>query len=76
MNGPRHPLPPLTEAADSLTVAEGAALLRLPIPTVRRGVRNGSIPSRRVGREYRLHRGAILEWLRAGDDPKTRRVRR
>ncbi len=76
MNGPRHPLPPLTDDAVSLTLAEGAALLRLPLPTLRRGVRAGYIPARRFGREYRLHRAALLDWLRAGDEPTRRTARR
>jgi len=73
VNGTRHPLPALTDDAASLTLSEGAALLRLPLPTIRSAVRAGYLPARRFGREYRLHRGALLDWLRAGDDPKRKR---
>lgn len=73
MNGPRRPLPPLTDDAVSLTVDEAAMVLRLPVPTIRAGVKTGYIPSRRFGREYRLHRETLLAWLATGDDPKARR---
>lgn len=68
MNGPRKPLPPV-ETAVSLTIAEAAALLRASVSAVRTLVRTKAIPSRRLGQEYRIHRDALIEWLRKGDRP-------
>ncbi|MCU0223164.1 MAG: helix-turn-helix domain-containing protein [Acidobacteria bacterium] len=34
---------------------------------VRTLVRAKKIPSRRLGQEYRIHREALLAWLREGD---------
>lgn len=66
MTGPRKALPPV-EAAVSLTITEAAELLRAPVSAVRTLVRTKQIPSRRLGQEYRIHREALLAWLREGD---------
>ena len=66
MTGPRHPLPSANEAV-SITVSEAAELLRIPVSAMRTLVRRKAIPSRKVGQEYRLHREAVLGWLREGD---------
>lgn len=66
MTGPRKALPPV-EGAASLTITEAAELLRVPVSAMRVLVRTGKIPSRRIGQEYRLHRDAVLTWLREGD---------
>lgn len=60
---------------DVLTAEECAALLRVSVDTVRREVRAGRLPARRVGREFRFSRRLVLEWLETGgvDDGRYRR---
>ena len=48
------------------SVEELARELRLSRQSVYVGLRNGSIPSVRVGKRFILPRAAISEWLRAG----------
>jgi excisionase family DNA binding protein len=57
---------PLT-AADVMTAAEVAALLRVPRSTVEDWARRGIVPSRKVGRR-RLYVRARIEALLLGDD--------
>jgi len=57
---------PLT-AADVMTAAEVAALLRVPKSTVEDWARRGVIPSRKVGRR-RLYIRARIEALLLHDD--------
>jgi excisionase family DNA binding protein len=57
---------PLT-AADVMTAAEVAALLRVPRSTVEDWARRGIVPSRKVGRR-RLYIRARIEALLLGDD--------
>jgi excisionase family DNA binding protein len=57
---------PLT-AADVMTAAEVAALLRVPRSTVEDWARRGIVPSRKVGRR-RLYIRAKIEALLLGDD--------
>ncbi len=57
---------PLT-AADVMTAAEVAALLRVPRSTVEDWARRGIVPSRKVGRR-RLYVRARIEALLFGDD--------
>src|SRR5690606_3196969 len=49
-----------------LTVDEVASLLRVHSQTVRRWVRDESIPYVRAGRRGRSRRAAVQEWLAAG----------
>ena len=62
MAEPRDPDP------DILTVGEVARLLRVSVDTVRREAAKGLLPARRVGREWRFHRQALLKWLDSHDD--------
>lgn len=68
MTGPRKALPAAAGSV-SLTIAEAAEVIRVPISAMRVLVRTGKVPSRRIGQEYRLHREALLAWLREGDRP-------
>jgi excisionase family DNA binding protein len=45
------------------TAAEVAAMLRLNLQVVQRKLQAGEIPAYFVGREWRIERGALLEWL-------------
>lgn len=46
-----------------LTVAEVAELLRVSTMTVYRLIRSGELPAVRVGRNYRVRRGALDTYL-------------
>jgi excisionase family DNA binding protein len=48
---------------DVLTLGEAAAYLRLPEQEVLRLVREQDLPARPVGKEWRLFKAAIQEWL-------------
>lgn len=51
---------------DVLNVGEAAALLGVSQWTVREQARQGHVPGRKVGKEWRFSRAALLTWL-AGD---------
>jgi excisionase family DNA binding protein len=46
-----------------LTVEQVAALLQVDADTVRALAREGDLPGRKVGREWRFSRAAVLAWL-------------
>ena len=46
-----------------LTIVEVAAFLRIPVSSAYKLAQTGRIPSRKVGRHWRFHRGAIEKWL-------------
>lgn len=48
---------------DVLTIEELAAYLKIPKSTLYKLVREGKIPSQKVGRHGRFQRGAIDRWL-------------
>ena len=50
--------------SDYLTVAEVAASLRVTEKTIYRLLRRGRITATKVGREWRLPRRSVEEWLR------------
>jgi excisionase family DNA binding protein len=61
-------------ADDVLTLEETAALLKLPVDSVRARAEDGELPGRRFGKEWRFARTAILEWLADGErEPEKRR---
>ena len=49
-----------------LNSTEAATLLRVSRETVVREARGGRLPGRRVGKEWRFSRGALLTWLAGG----------
>jgi excisionase family DNA binding protein len=55
-------------AEDVLTLAEVAALLRVPADEVRAQAMQGDLPGRRFGDEWRFVRAAVLAWLAGGQD--------
>jgi excisionase family DNA binding protein len=66
-----------------LTVVEAAELLSLSPYTVREMARRGEIPAKKVGKEWRFLRQALLDWIRPHESktsepraPKTPRVLR
>lgn len=54
-----------------LTVAEAAVMLKVSRHTVWRALKRKQIPAKKVGRQWRLSRQAILKWLSEGDETMT-----
>jgi excisionase family DNA binding protein len=50
-----------------LTAAQAAELLQVDEKAVREMARKGELPGRKVGREWRFVRRALLEWLAGGE---------
>lgn len=55
-------------AKEVLTVDETADLLSVSPATIRDLARKGEIPGRKVGKEWRFVRFAVLAWV-SGDEP-------
>jgi len=51
------------DADEVLTLDEVAALLRVPVASVRARAQAGELPGRELGGEWRFARGAVLAWL-------------
>lgn len=54
-----------------LTTEQAAELLQVDVGTVRRWLRRGRIPGRRIARDWRISEDALNEWVRRGE-PKAR----
>ena len=56
---------------DVLTIEELAAYLKIPKSTLYKLVREGKIPSQKIGRHWRFRKGAIDNWLeeKRADNP-------
>lgn len=50
-------------AGDVLTIKELAVYLKIPKSTLYKLVREGKIPSQKIGRHWRFLKGAIDRWL-------------
>jgi excisionase family DNA binding protein len=48
---------------DVLTIEELAVYLKIPKSTLYKLVREGRIPSQKIGRHWRFRKGAIDHWL-------------
>lgn len=57
--------------SDVLTIEELAAYLKIPKSTLYKLVREGKVPSQKIGRHWRFRKGAIDHWLdeRRASDP-------
>jgi excisionase family DNA binding protein len=51
-----------------LTVEQAAELLQVDADTVSTLAREGTLPGRKVGREWRFARAALLRWLGGDTD--------
>jgi excisionase family DNA binding protein len=49
-----------------LNAEQAAELLGIGLVTVRRLAKDGKLPARKVGKEWRFNRAALLEWLADG----------
>jgi excisionase family DNA binding protein len=54
---------PSPASDDVLTTAQLADLLKVDEATVQKLARGGELPGRKVGRDWRFSRAAILDWL-------------
>lgn len=50
---------------DALSAKELAQVLRVNVKTVYKLIRTGEIPAVRVGREYRVAKGTLVDYLRS-----------
>jgi excisionase family DNA binding protein len=48
---------------DVLTAEEAAEYMRVPESALLAGVRHGEIPGKKIGRQWRFSRLALLDWL-------------
>jgi excisionase family DNA binding protein len=62
----RHWFTP-ADPEEVLTVEQVAELLQVDEKAVRELARKGELPGRKVGREWRFVRRAVLEWLAGGE---------
>ena len=51
------------QPGDVLTIEELAAYLKIPKSTLYKIVREGKIPSQKIGRHWRFRKEAINRWL-------------
>lgn len=60
-------------SSDVLTIEELATYLKIPKSTLYKLVREGRIPSQKIGRQWRFRKGAIDHWLEdtRASDPTT-----
>ena len=59
-----------TRNDEVLTLDETAALLKLPVDTIRARAEEDDLPGRRFGSEWRFARTAVLAWLARGEPHK------
>jgi excisionase family DNA binding protein len=57
---------------DVLTLEQLAEFLQVDEKTVRSLAAKGELPGRRLGRDWRFSRRAVLDWLAAPDRPRRR----
>jgi excisionase family DNA binding protein len=62
MTGPRPPEP----TRDILNIEEAAHLLGVSTKTFAKVLREGEIPGRKIGREWKFSRRALIDWVAAG----------
>jgi excisionase family DNA binding protein len=60
---------------DVLTLEEVAALFKLPPDAIQTAIKDGQLPGRRFGKEWRFSRSAVLAWLSHGDSGEQGRRR-
>ena len=52
-----------------LNAKEAGAYLKAHVETIRRLARKGRIPAFKIGKDWRFHKGALLNWVN-GQTPK------
>jgi len=62
MTGPRSPEP----TRDILNIEEAAQLLGVSTKTFAKVLREGEIPGRKIGREWKFSKQALIDWVARG----------
>lgn len=62
MSGPRPPEP----TREILNIEEAALLLGVSTKTFAKVLREGEIPGRKIGREWKFSRRALIDWVASG----------
>ena len=62
------------EAPEFLTVSEAAALLRVANQTVRNELAAKRLPGKKIGKEWRLSRTALIAYLSSPGTPRAHRA--
>jgi len=62
MTGPRPPEP----TKEILNIDEAAVLLGVSTKTFAKVLREGEIPGRKIGREWKFARRALIDWVASG----------
>jgi excisionase family DNA binding protein len=57
---------PAPGSPEVLTTAQLAELLQVDEKAVRELARRGALPGRKIGRDWRFSRSAVIEWLSGG----------
>ena len=63
-------------AGEILTIEELAVYLKIPKSTLYKLVRDGSVPSKKVGKHWRFHKEAIDQWMKQRPNSAKRTSRR
>ena len=63
-----------TETQTFLTPRDVSELLRVFACSVRRWINMGDLPAHKVGRDWRIRREAVAEWLARHQQPGVRRL--
>jgi excisionase family DNA binding protein len=54
------------EARDILTIEEAAELLGVSVKTFNKVLHSENLPARKIGREWKFSRRALIEWVGSG----------
>lgn len=65
----------MTNSTDILSIDEVADLFSVHVVTARKLAAEGRIPGRKVGREWRFSRRALIEWLESGEETNEERAK-
>jgi excisionase family DNA binding protein len=58
---------PASENREILTIDEAAALLGVSVKTFNKVLHSERIPARKIGREWKFSRQALIDWVGSGD---------
>jgi len=56
---------------DVMTMGQLAAYLQLPKSSLYRQAQRGTLPGRKVGRQWRFHKDTVDKWLACGNQGST-----
>lgn len=67
-----EPGPSAVDTSEVMDVHQAAAFLHVAVATVRTQLAAGRLPGKRVGKEWRLSRTALITWLSEPGEPRRR----